>query len=323
MRKLAMAFSLSAGILALTACSSSGDDSEVVVETEAGNVTKEQFYEELKTQNGESVLQELVLRTVLEGQYDVSEEEVDAQINELKDQYGDQFEMVLQQSGFSDEDEFREVLRLNILQEKALTEDIEVTDEEIQQAYEREKTEIEASHILVEDEETAQNLREEIEEGADFATIAEANSVDPGSAEAGGELGFFGTGAMVPEFEEAAYNLEVGEISEPIQTTNGWHIIKVTDKREVEDIAPLEEMEDELRRQIATEKIDQTAAQEKLQQLMDDANIDVKIEEYQGLFDNQVPAATEEPAAEESTEEQPATEEESSEEGSTEEETTE
>lgn len=298
-----MAFSLSAGILALTACSSSEEDSAVVVETDAGNVTQEQFYEELKNQNGESVLQELVLRTVLEGEYEVTDEEVNSQLEELKEQYGDQFEMVLQQSGFSDEEEFKEVLRLNILQEKALTEDIEVTDEEIQQAYEREQTEIEASHILVEDEETAQDLRQEIEDGADFATIAEANSIDPGSAEQGGELGFFGVGQMVPEFEDAAYNMEVGEISEPIQTTNGWHIIKVTDKREVEDMPPLEEMEDQLRRQIATEKIDQSTAQDKLQQLMDDANINVQVEEFEGLFDSPAPAATEQPVEEAPAEE--------------------
>lgn len=303
MKKLAVALSLSAGIFTMTACSSSGSDSEVVVETEAGDVTKDEFYQKLKEQNGDSVLQQLVLQTVLEGQYDVSDEEVEEQLNELKEQYGDQFQMVLQQSGFSDEESFKEVLRMNILQEKALTEDIEVSEEELQQAYERETTEIEASHILVEDEQTAQDLRKEIEEGADFATLAKANSVDPGSKDQGGELGFFGTGAMVPEFEDAAYNMEVGEISQPVQTENGWHIIKVTDKREIENPESFEEMKPELKRQVATEKIDQQAAQQKLQQMIQDANVDVKIEEFQGLFEQQqAPAASEQPA------EQPAEE---------------
>ncbi|WP_077623139.1 peptidylprolyl isomerase [Sediminibacillus massiliensis] len=282
MKKLVMAASLAAGVLTLSACSS--EDPETVVETEQGDVTKEEFYQELKSQSGETVLQQLVMKTILEGNYDVEEEAVDAELESLKEQYGDQFEMVLQQNQFADEEEFKEVLRLNMLQEKAITEDVEVTDEEIQQRYERMQTELTARHILVEDEETAKEVKQKLEDGEDFADLAEEYSTDSTSAANGGDLGTFAAGDMVPEFEDAAYNLEVDEISEPVQSQHGWHIIQVTEKNEVEDVEPLEDIKDQLRREIAMSKVDDQTAQEKMNQLQEDANIDVKIDEYEDLF---------------------------------------
>ncbi|SDJ88912.1 peptidylprolyl isomerase [Sediminibacillus albus] len=282
MKKLALSASVAVGILALSACSS--DDPETVVETGSGDVTKEEFYQELKDQNGETVLQQLVTKKVLQGNYEVEDEQVDKELESLKEQYGDQFEMVLQQSGFSDEEEFKEVLRLNMLQEKAVTEDVEVSDEEIQQRYEKMQTELVGRHILVQDEETAKEVKSKLDDGEDFAALAEEYSTDTGSAQEGGDLGAFTVGDMVPEFEEAAYNLEVDEISDPVQTSNGWHIIQITERNEVEDVEPLEDIKDEVRREIAAQKVDDAAAQEKMQQLMKDADIDVKIEEFKDLF---------------------------------------
>ena len=90
--------------------------------------------------------------------------------------------------------------------------------------------EIRASHILVQTEEEAQNLKEMIEAGEkDFETVAAQCSLCPSGAN-GGDLGYFRRGKMVKEFEDAAFSMEKGEISEPVQTQFGWHIIKVTDK---------------------------------------------------------------------------------------------
>ncbi|MRH44123.1 foldase [Aquibacillus halophilus] len=291
MKKLVIAASLAAGVLALSACSS--EDSEIVVETESGNVTKEEFYQELKNQTGETVLQDLVMKKILESEYEIDESQVDEQLNELKEQYGDQFEVVLQQSNYSSEDEFREALRLSLLQEKALTEGIEVTDEEIEQRYERLQTEYEASHILVESEEIANEVVQKLEEGEDFATLATEYSTDTQTAPNGGALGPITPGSMVPPFEEAVYNLNVDEVSEPVQTEYGFHVIKVTAENEVEDLEPLEDMKEQLRREIANSKIDNAAAQAKLAQLMEDANIDVKIDEFSDLFDQPEPTEAE------------------------------
>ncbi|WP_058308265.1 peptidylprolyl isomerase [Gracilibacillus massiliensis] len=320
MKKLAITATVAASIFALSACSSE-EDSETVVETGSGDITKEEFYEELKSANGGQVLQQMVLETILEENYEISDEEVDSEIETFKEQYGEQFEMVLTQSGYEDEDAFREDLRINLLQEKAATEDIEVTDEEIQNRYERMQTNLVASHVLVEDEATANEVIEKLNDGEDFAAVAEEYSTDTGSAANGGELPEFGVGEMVPEFEDAAYNLEIDEISEPVQSQHGFHVIKVTDRVEVEDVEPLEDVEDQLRREIAQTKIDQTALQTKIQDLMSNADIDVKIEEFEDLFEQpEAPETPEAPAEEdtESTEEEADNTEESD---STEEET--
>lgn len=91
-------------------------------------------------------------------------------------------------------------------------------------------TEVKASHILVETEAEAISLKEEILSGESFESVASANSLCPSSRN-GGDLGFFGKGQMVKEFEDAAFSLNVGEISDPVKTNFGWHLILVTDKQ--------------------------------------------------------------------------------------------
>jgi len=86
---------------------------------------------------------------------------------------------------------------------------------------------IKASHILVSTEAEAKELKSQIDAGADFAEIARAKSSCPSKAN-GGELGLFGRGAMVKPFEDVAFNLDVGSISEPVQTQFGWHLIHRT-----------------------------------------------------------------------------------------------
>jgi len=89
---------------------------------------------------------------------------------------------------------------------------------------------VRASHILVNDEETAKKLKAEIESGADFAEVAKKHSLCP-SKESGGDLGFFGKGQMVKEFEDAAFSLDTGAVSAPVKTQFGYHLIVVTEKR--------------------------------------------------------------------------------------------
>lgn len=92
--------------------------------------------------------------------------------------------------------------------------------------------EVQARHILVASEAEAAKLREQIAAGEDFAKLAEANSGDAGSKAQGGMLGFFGRGQMVPQFEEAAFALQKGQVSKPVQSQFGWHVIKVEDRRQ-------------------------------------------------------------------------------------------
>ena len=91
--------------------------------------------------------------------------------------------------------------------------------------------EVRARHILVESKEKARELFEKVAYGTDFAELAKQNSKDPGSKDQGGDLGYFSKGQMVPQFEEAAFKLQKGEVRQPFETQFGWHILKVDDKR--------------------------------------------------------------------------------------------
>lgn len=302
MKRIAMTAALAASVFTLSACSSNAEDSEAVVETSNGEVTKEEFYQELKKQSGDKVLRQLVLKEVLSSKYDVSEEAVNEELETMKKQYGDQFNSVLQRYGVSSEEEFKEVIRLSLLQEKAATEDIEITEKEMKQYYDRMSTEIQASHILVQDKATAEEVKQKLENGASFESLASEYSKD-GTAQKGGELGYFGPGKMAPKFEDAAYSLEVGEVSDPVKTQFGYHIIKVTDKRKAEDVESYEKEKENIRRTLASQKVDQAALQEKITNLMQEAEIDVKLDEFKGLFDLPEQSSAESGSTEESNKE--------------------
>jgi peptidyl-prolyl cis-trans isomerase C len=91
--------------------------------------------------------------------------------------------------------------------------------------------EVRARHILVPTEDEAKAVLAEVKKGTDFAELARQKSKDPGAAAEGGDLGYFGKEQMVPEFAEVAFKLDKGQVSDPVKTQFGWHIIKVEDKR--------------------------------------------------------------------------------------------
>ena len=126
-----------------------------------------------------------------------------------------------------------------------------VTEEALRSLYEERylgaepAMEYNAAHILVDSEDLARDLAEQLDGGADFADLAREHSNDPGSAARGGDLGWFGLGRMVPQFEEAVVSLSTGETSAPVQTQFGWHLIRLADTRSAE-APPFEAVRDEL-----------------------------------------------------------------------------
>jgi len=156
-------------------------------------------------------------------------------------------------------------LRLQLLRNRALHNDYfqkkvqpGITDDAIKARYEQEiektepEKEVNARHILVKTEDEAKALIKELEDGADFVELAKSKSTGP-SGPNGGDLGYFGKGRMVPEFEQAAFKLEKGAYTqEPVKTQFGFHIIKVEDKRD-RPFPTLEESKERLRQLMLTE----------------------------------------------------------------------
>ena len=137
---------------------------------------------------------------------------------------------------------------INQLMEEPLDEaDVQATYEADYGNAEKE-TEYNASHILVETEEAALAVIAEIEGGADFAAVAREKSTGP-SGPNGGQLGWFGTGAMVPEFEQAVVDLDVGAVSAPVKTQFGWHIITLNESR-VKEAPALEDVREQIELQL-------------------------------------------------------------------------
>jgi peptidyl-prolyl cis-trans isomerase C len=146
-------------------------------------------------------------------------------------------------------DVLRDALVQQKIREETTADKLRERYEGLKQSEDFAQQEVHARHILTESEEEARAVIEELQGGADFAALAEERSVGP-SAEGGGDLGFFRREQMVPEFAEAAFALEPGEITtEPVQTQFGWHVIKVLDRRTAEPT--FAESEPQLRQELA------------------------------------------------------------------------
>ncbi|HWV21198.1 MAG TPA: peptidylprolyl isomerase [Devosia sp.] len=185
--------------------------------------------------------------------------------------------------------------RLNYLKERALRRAYfadaiagQVTEEAIRADYDKfvadfkPAEEIHARHILVETKEEADAIKAELDAGGDFATIAQEKSIDPGSGANGGDLGFFAKGMMVPEFETAAFALaNPGDVSAPVQSQFGWHIIKLEEKRESSPPA-FEQIAPQLQQQVLMRVFN-----EKVEELMAGVTIDVTDPELKAAMDAQ------------------------------------
>lgn len=136
-----------------------------------------------------------------------------------------------------------------------------VTDASISSEYEKlkkelsGKEEVKASHILVETEEKAKEVKSKLDKGEKFENLAKQYSTDEGSKANGGELGFFSKGQLVPEFENTAFSMKKGEVSAPVKTQFGWHVIKLDEKRAMK-VPTLEESKPSIQNKLGREAIE-------------------------------------------------------------------
>jgi peptidyl-prolyl cis-trans isomerase C len=174
------------------------------------------------------------------------------------------------------------MLRNKVLMGLALQDEVKaaLTDEAFRKVYDEAvksmtpQEEVRARHILVENEEEAKAIAEQIKGGADFATLAKEKSKDPGAAE-GGDLGFFTKDQMVPEFADVAFKMYPGQVSNPVKTQFGWHIIKLEDKRQ-KPIPEFEKVKDQietfLTRKAQTEYVAKLRQDAKIERLVKPAD---------------------------------------------------
>ena len=173
---------------------------------------------------------------------EVSDKDVNESFLNSVKQFGgqEQFDKMLDDYNM-DVEKFKETVKKDLMYQKHkewFEKEHPVTDEEIKQYYEDNKDQFakrDASHILVDNEKTAKEIKEKLDKGEDFAALAKEYSKDTANADNGGNLGEFSKGQMVKEFEDAAFALKEGEISEPIKTQFGYHIIKINKVSDSED----------------------------------------------------------------------------------------
>ncbi len=245
-----------------------GDNGNLVATVNGDPITRDQLFQAMYDQGGQEALDQLITRKLIIQEAErlglsVSEEELDLEIQSIVDEsfQGNEEELqtVLEFYGISMES-FRDDARLNLLVRKLASEQLEGTEEETRQFFEEnrflfdQEEEVEARHILVETEAEADDILAQLEEGEDFAALAAEYSLDTSNKDQAGYLGFFGRGMMVPEFEEVAFGLEIGDISQPVETNFGFHIIELLDRQDGTE-AVFEDVEEQVREAMIEEKI--------------------------------------------------------------------
>ncbi|EJS66285.1 peptidylprolyl isomerase [Bacillus cereus] len=263
-------------ILMLSACGQKNDSATVATATDS-TITKSDFEKQLKDRYGKDMLYEMMAQDVITKKYKVSDDDVDKEVQKVKNQYGDHFKTVLDNNRLKDEDDFKNQIKFKLAMNEAIKNS--VTEKDVKDHY---KPEIKASHILVSDENEAKEIKSKLDAGASFEELAKQESQDLLSKDKGGDLGYFNSGTMAPEFETAAYKLKVGQISNPVKSTNGYHIIKLTDKK---DLKPYDEVKDTIRKNLEEERIaDPAFAQKLLQDELKKANIKINDNDLKDTF---------------------------------------
>ena len=285
-------------------------------------LTAEEEPDKVRRQFQQGYLSQIIRRRIMrplaeERGVEVGQAEVDEALEAIEADFPseEEFEAALDQQGLSS-GQLPELVR-DQLTEEALREDIaaeiEPSEDDLQSFYDENidrYDQTKASHILLSKRAQAESVASELQDAKAneieelFAEQARKLSEDAGSGKKGGDLGYFGAGQLVPEFEEAAAQLEIGEVSDPVQSEFGFHIIRLTDQR----LQPFEEVRDQIAQELSGAEAED-AFQELIVQAYEDA--DVRVNSRYGELDpetQRIADATAEdvPGAEEPDEAPPA-----------------
>lgn len=275
--------------LLMTGCG----DQKTIATVNGQKITKGEFDQKLEQQGGKAALQamvtqDLVFQYAKDHNVTVTDQEVNDKLAEIQSHFPPgQFETMLKAQGIS-MDDAKKLVRENLLTTKAVDQNINVTDQQVNDYLKAQHltvgapAQVKARHILVKSKVLADQIEAQLRKGSDFAALAKQYSQDSGTKDKGGELGWFGPGQMVPAFQQAAFALKPNQISAPVQTPFGWHIIQVEETKPLTKDAAVAQIKKQ---------------QEQLQitpfmtQLRTSAKIEIMDPRYQDLFPSAAPVA--------------------------------
>jgi foldase protein PrsA len=302
MSKYRIAAGLVTLLLAATLPACAGGGTTATVNGQA--ISKADFDSKLESSPAAlSTLQQMVREILLE-QYaknnniTVSDAEIAAKEDQIKANFPPSgqgsWDDLLKSRGLT-EDDVHKLLADQIIIDKAVGKNVKVTDAQIADYFNKnhaafdKPAQVQARHILVADLATAQKIEAQLKAGKDFAALAHQYSIDPGSKDKGGELGTFRRGQMVPAFDAAAFSLPVGQISAPVKSPFGYHIIQV-EKRDPGTKATLDNSKDKIADMLRQQQ-EAPLIQPFLMDLQNKANIQVSDPRFQAAFPSPPPSA--------------------------------
>jgi len=239
-----------------------------VAKVNGESISKKELDAYMLQQGGQQALEGMITEKIIEQEakkqnIQVSDADVEKAVNETKASFvsEEEFQLALDSNGVT-LDSLKRNIFLDLTVKALLEAQSPITDEQIAQYFESNKDglgtpeQVKASHILVATEELANEVKGKLTAGEDFTALAAQYSTDESTKGQGGELGFFGRGQMVKEFEDAAFSLPVNQVSDPVKTDYGYHIIKVEEKQEAK-AASLEESKDQIKEALLEQKMSQ------------------------------------------------------------------
>lgn len=265
-KKYLLAFVIIALIVGAVVFALTRPSDDAVARVNGEDITKDELYEIMVKQDGQTALDALISKKIIQLEAEkqniqVTDADLEGEVAELANYYGGQaaFEQSLTTYNMTIDDVKKDLV-VQVQLEKLMEARITITDKEVEEYFAANSEQfaaaeqVKASHILVDSEEKALAVKQLLAEGKDFADLAKEYSTDPSNNQQGGDLGLVKRGDMVAEFEEAAFALAAGEISEPVLTKFGYHIIKVTEKTEAKP-GTLEDNRDKIRTTLLNQKM--------------------------------------------------------------------
>ncbi|MFB4161810.1 peptidylprolyl isomerase [Geomicrobium sp. JSM 1781026] len=289
--------------LVLAACNDDEtDENDSAASVDEGNevatvndvsITEGEFVDYMKNEYGEMAFNQMIQSYVFDQAADelgIGEEEIQSEMDDVKEQFGVESDeellqmLQMQQVPVSTVDQLvDDFIVPQVVIDELRYQDVDISEEDMQAYYEENEDqliEVEARHILVEDEETAQEVQQELEDGMSFEDAVEEYSQDTNSIPAGGNVGFFPReGVMEENFSETAFDLDVGEVSDPVESSAdyGYHIIEVLDRND-----SFEDVQEEIEMRLMEEQA--RPSNEVIQELMEEADINITESEYEDWF---------------------------------------